>query len=609
MNVSDYTYLMNKPDAITEKQADALGSVLNEFPYFQSARALRLKGLYNQNSFKYNYALKVTAAYTADRSVLFDFITSEAFTSIQNDFYEQKLRDLLEITVFDSEIISPEQIQKAIEVKTDIEELPVSDTIKEAQTSVVETPSVVQPAKIEESAKIEEPLKEEPVQVEEIKAQEPIIVEEPKKFPEIDPSIFLAIKEAQTITFEKPSIKEEEPKPIPEIDFSIFAIKEAQNITFEKPIIEEEKPKPLPEIDLSTFTAIKEAQTVAFEKPTIEEEQKIDSVELTISDNTEEVETAPFSESIQTEEPKIDRIESSILSSIKGSETPSLPEPVKAEEPKNERVENSILSSIKEAEAKTIEQPVKTEEVKADPIIEEPALNVVEEDEDDSVIEEMIIPEFKMNSVERSILSSIKEAETKTPEEPKAEILEVLQSEDKEEEPIEEENEEPIEEIIEEEEPNEPARTAAEHLEIGKPLDFSLSEKHSFQEWLQLSRTEPIDRSNEISPEEQAKIEAAKEEERQKKAEIIDKFIETNPKISPIKPGTSAPVVQIEPVIEDNSYLMTETLARVYLEQKKYTKAIQAYEILILKYPEKITFFADRISDIKILQQNNNNNN
>ena len=52
---------------------------------------------------------------------------------------------------------------------------------------------------------------------------------------------------------------------------------------------------------------------------------------------------------------------------------------------------------------------------------------------------------------------------------------------------------------------------------------------------------------------------------------------------------------------------MTETLARVYLEQKKYSKAIQAYEILILKYPEKSSFFADRISDIKIVQQNNNN--
>jgi hypothetical protein len=94
------------------------------------------------------------------------------------------------------------------------------------------------------------------------------------------------------------------------------------------------------------------------------------------------------------------------------------------------------------------------------------------------------------------------------------------------------------------------------------------------------------------------------EEERKKKAALIDKFIETNPKIAPIKSGT-APAPQFELNSSDNTHLMTETLARVYLEQKKYQKAIQAYEILILKYPEKSSFFADRINDIKILQQNN----
>jgi len=546
---------MNKPDAITEKQADALGSVLNEFPYFQSARALRLKGLYNQNSFKYNYALKVAAAHTSDRSVLFDFITSEAFTSIQNDFYEQKLRDLLEITVFDSEIISTEQIQKALEVKPDAVEESISVSIQEPET----------------------PSRPEPVKVEEI------------EMPEIDLSIFNALKKAQTVVFEEP-VKIEEPKTLPIIDESIFAtLKEAQSVTYEKPIAEEEK--------------------------------KIDPIEQPIIDSVKETQTVSFIEPTETEEPKIDRIENSILSSIKVSETPSAPEaiePVKTEEPKiNSAIERSILNSIKEAEAAIPEEPIKADEPEAELIIEEPILNSVEEDEDDSVIEEMIIPEFKMNSVERSILSSIKEAEAKKSEEPKEEIQEVIKTEEKEEEDIEEENEEPIEEIIEEEELNDPAKTAAEHLEIGKPLDFSLREKHSFQEWLQLSRTEPIDRSNDASSEEKIEKTAAeieKEEklaieEKQKKAEIIDKFIENNPKISPIKPGNNTPAVQIESPIEDNSYLMTETLARVYLEQKKYTKAIQAYEILILKYPEKITFFADRISDIKILQQNNNNNN
>ena len=573
MNVTDYTYLMNKPDAITEKQADALGSVLNEFPYFQSARALRLKGLYNQNSFKYNYALKVTAAHTSDRSVLFDFITSEAFTSIQNDFYEQKLRDLLQITVFDSEIISPEQIQKAIEIKTDIEEEPISS---------VETPVAVEAIKVEEFVKTEEPVKiEEIIKAEEpIKVEESVITEETKNIPEIDPSIFLAIREAQTITFEKP-ITAEEPKKITEIDPSIFL-------------------------------AIKEAHSVIYEKPIIEAETKIDTEE-SVTNLVEETETLPEIELVKTEEVKIDRVENSILSSIKEAETPSIPESIKqVEEPKFDRIQNSILSSIKEAENIIPQETVKTEEPKTDPVFEQTILNTIEEDEDEGdVIEEMIIPEFKINPIERSILSSIKEAETAVPKENTEETHEEIKEEIKEEisETASEVVIDKIEEEQVEEETNQFAKTAAEHLELGKPLDFSLNEKHSFQEWLQLSRTEPIDRSNEVSPEEKAKIEAEREEERQKKAEIINKFIETNPKISPIKPGTSAPAVQIESTIEDNSYLMTETLARVYLEQKKYTKAIQAYEILILKYPEKITFFADRISDIKILQQNNNNNN
>src|SRR5688572_8087382 len=108
MNVTDYTYLINKPDAINEKQTDDLAKVLDEFPYFQSARALRLRGLYNQNSFKYNYALKVTAAHTTDRTVLFDFITSDTFVAIQKGLYDKKLSQLLDISVVDFEVLKPE---------------------------------------------------------------------------------------------------------------------------------------------------------------------------------------------------------------------------------------------------------------------------------------------------------------------------------------------------------------------------------------------------------------------------------------------------------------------------------------------------------------------
>ena len=112
---------------------------------------------------------------------------------------------------------------------------------------------------------------------------------------------------------------------------------------------------------------------------------------------------------------------------------------------------------------------------------------------------------------------------------------------------------------------------------------------------MQLSRFKPIVRIENDS---------VINEEKKKKSALIDKFIENNPKITPIAKDTV--ILPIETIPQDTSTLMTETLARVYLEQKKYSKAIQAYEILILKYPEKSTFFADRISDIKILQQNNN---
>ncbi|RTY90937.1 tetratricopeptide repeat protein [Flavobacterium sp. GT3R68] len=288
MNVTDYTYLINHPNAVNDKQTLALEKIVNEFPFFQSARALRLKGLYNQDSFRYNYDLKITAVHTTDRSVLFDFITSDSFTAIHKNLYQEKQSEIHDIIVSGSEII--------------------------------------------------------------------------------------------------------------------------------------QKEKPLPPLN---------------------------------------------------------------------------------------PLEQSILTSIKES------SPIDIQET---------------ENAGNAVVE-----------------------------------------------------------------------IAEEKLEIGKPLNFSKEEKHSFQEWLQLSKMQPIERDNTVIKDEPV---TEMDLEKKKKTDLIDKFIESSPKIPPVKQD-SVLKVMFEQSNEDKSYLMTETLARVYLEQKKYQKAIQAYEILILKYPEKISFFADRISDIRILQQNN----
>ena len=131
-----------------------------------------------------------------------------------------------------------------------------------------------------------------------------------------------------------------------------------------------------------------------------------------------------------------------------------------------------------------------------------------------------------------------------------------------------------------------------------KLIEFNPSESHSFSQWLQLTKMKPIDRSNEEL------INKIETDKKSNKFELIDKFIETNPKIGAAK-IINAPI-NIEKSSQENSHLMTETLATIYLQQKKYQKAIQAYEILILKYPEKSSLFAERIVEIKKIQNNNN---
>jgi hypothetical protein len=108
------------------------------------------------------------------------------------------------------------------------------------------------------------------------------------------------------------------------------------------------------------------------------------------------------------------------------------------------------------------------------------------------------------------------------------------------------------------------------------------SKSKTFVNWLEQVNLVPIDRSNEFS--------------------TIEKFISKKPKLS-VK-GFEQPVVEEEKENLEMSkkLLVTETLAKLYVEQENYNKAIQTYKILILKFPEKNSYFASAIKKLKKLK-------
>lgn len=87
--------------------------------------------------------------------------------------------------------------------------------------------------------------------------------------------------------------------------------------------------------------------------------------------------------------------------------------------------------------------------------------------------------------------------------------------------------------------------------------------------------------------------------EKRREDAIIERFIQEEPQIKPQSSDKLDNENKAKKSAEDHDELVTETLAAIYTDQMLYHKAIASYKKLMLKFPEKSRYFADKIEQLE----------
>ena len=590
--------LIKNPNIIIESDLQILELESEKMPYAQSVRALYLYGinLYKTESYKEN--LSKTAAYTTDKKILYQFINSQKVSRVEEAPALEKPLQSTENKIINDQTTAEDIIEKvednAVEMentevvlnKFDVEKIIETKEADNTEYIVVEGERNRLLYEGEENF-LEE--KSEEIDMEATKESGVITIKEDLEIKEnlivIDENRSEeSISEHQNVeeVLETPKEKVAEPEveiPIqdedssgnisfngieeflPQVKFSVpknhldylnppkKQAKKVEDLIHEKPIFKSDHKEPIApevienEIDNNEIS-FEETQTFEVSKPEeiVETEKEIETeLEEKTDDNRLSFENT---QTFEVSEPK----EILIETDLQKTENTIIEKEEIAEQAVSTWKPMSFTTNTpdaligKTAEAEKPKQEIPVEKTLAKPeVIEEVIINKKPIAEEKPQTQETERPVMNVSFFGNDV-SKIKEEK---------EIPAIL-----------------------------------DKPEAKKTVDSNVGTFiNTWQSWLKIDRP---------------KSEESSEKTIVVKEKIIDEFIEKNPRISQLKDEVNFVVKEKK---DDISHLMTETLAKLYVEQKLYSKAIKAYEILSEKHPQKRDYFKEKIEEVKEIRK------
>ncbi|WP_336664717.1 hypothetical protein [Elizabethkingia meningoseptica] len=551
-------HIIKSPGLLKVSDIGELKREISNYPYVQPIRALYLMALHQFQPEDYQKELALTAAYTTDKKILYQLVNP------------------IPVAVAEKQPAEKETPPEEVPVVKETEEVPVvmpeptmaSEPEQAEETVLPEPEEIFSQKDIKEE--IHTPVQEEPVTAsEEIKSEtaEPEIIEAPAET-------------VETATTEEDEFAAQTSFSgtdhfLPDVKFNV-----PDNHT---EYAGEKKPSVVPGFRhsfVSTFTQPIITDKTAEDKS---EEENIDHSKLDFSGNTH----FDFLDRAAEAQKLEDRVKEPLpVEEEPFSEKEAVIEavvPVVAEEKVADLIQITDKESYEEwtpmsfdlhiPDALIGKQPdapvIETEAPKS----EQPEHNIPQEAQPETVVQK------EEEEVEKQTIETVSENKKGSEERPvinysffgadhKNETDKVVE-EQMQEEIVEEVN------VVTEDEPKAKVQSEKPAGNVSNVSSFI----NTWQNWLHKEKPENL------------------EEERKNKA--IEKFIENNPRISSLKDESD---YVIKDKGDDISHLMTETLANLYLGQRLYSKAINAFEILKKKFPEKEKELQEKINYIKDLK-------